>query len=254
MLPVPAPSLVALRARIARIGSDHHRRVSAISLAVPAIDAHLPGGGLAQGALHEAVGAGGDVAHGAAAALFVATVLARTRGPVLWVSTRPDLFAPGLAAAGLAADRVVHVEAGRAVLAAMEEGLRLGAGMGGVVGEVEGRFGLTPSRRLQLAAEAAGVAAFVVRRARAADDPALHAPSAAATRWRVTNLPSAPPLAHAPGVPGLGPPRWRLELLRARGGEASSWIVEAGYAPGDLRLVAGLDDGPAAAPWRRAAG
>jgi len=246
-------SLDALRSLIGRTGLPDARSSAAIPLGMPAIDGHLPGGGLASGALHEVAGAGADAEHGAAAALFVARLLARTRGPVLWVSMRRDLFAPGLAAAGLDAERVIHVEAGRAVLAAMEDGLRLGC-PGGVVGEIEGRLGLIPSRRLQLAAERAGTIAFAIRRALSADDPALTAPSAAVTRWRIGSLPSAPPLAHAPSIPGLGPARWRLELLRARGGESSSWIVEAGDAPDHLRLAAVLDDGQAAAeqPGRHA--
>lgn len=242
-----APNLTELRQRIARIGRSHDRPGSVLSTGVAAIDAYLSGG-LALGALHEVAGARADVAHGAAAALFAAGMLARTSGPVLWVCARADLFAPGLAAAGLAADRVVHVQAGRAVLAAMEEGLRLGC-PGGVVGEVEGRLGLTASRRLHLAAEAAGVAAFVLRRARSAADPELAAPSAASTRWRIASLPSAPPLLHAPEVPGLGPPRWRLELLRARGAEPAIWDVEAGDAPGDLNLVAGLGDRSSETEW-----
>lgn len=51
--------------------------------------------------------------------------------------TRPDLFAPALAQAGLAPDRVIYVEAGKdkTVLAGVEEGLRHG-GLGAVVGEV----------------------------------------------------------------------------------------------------------------------
>ena len=65
-------------------------------------------------------------------------------------------------------------EAGDAasVLLVMEEGLRH-RGLAGVVGEVSGRMTLTASRRLQLAAEASGVVAFVLRRSRRHDDPAL---------------------------------------------------------------------------------
>jgi protein ImuA len=77
----------------------------------------------------------------------------------------------------------------------------------------------------------------------------------AVTRWRVAPLPSAPPLPHAPEVPGLGRARWRLELLRARGGVPVSLVVEAPDAEGRLALVADLANGSAdAAPWRRAAG
>ena len=243
-----------LRARIARLERrDGASRAAVVTFGIKEIDRALPGGGLARGALHEVAGRGPDVEHGAAAALLIAGLLARTRGPVLWVSAQRDLFAPALAGVGLAPARVIHVEAGRAVLLAMEEGLRH-PGLAGVVGEVAGPLGLTASRRLQLAAEASGVIAFALRRSRRFDDPRLAEPTAADTRWRVSALPSPPPLAHAPETPGLGPPRWRLELVRARGGAAASWIVEGGDAQGGLRLAADLADGSAApvAPERRA--
>ena len=227
-----------LRKRIARLERRGGlSKAAVVAFGVPEIDAVLPGGGLARGALHEIAGRGPDVEHGAAAAWLIAGLLARIRGPVLWVSAQRDLFAPALAAVGLAPGRVVHVEAGRAVLLAMEEGLRH-PGLAGVVGEVAGALGLTASRRLQLAAGASGVIAFALRRSRRFDDPRLSEPSAAVTRWRIASLPSPPSLPQAPETPGLGPPRWRLELVRARRGAAASWIVEAGDAQGGLRLAA----------------
>jgi protein ImuA len=247
--------LAALRERIARMegGAVPHRGRPVLPL-LPAIDAVLPERGLPLGCLHEVAGTGPDTEHGAAAALFVAGLLARRRGPVLWVLERPDLFAPGLAAAGLHPDRVIYAEAGRPalVLHCMEEGLRH-AGLAGVVGEIGGRLGLTGSRRLQLAAETSGVAAFALRRSRRHDDPALAEPSAAFTRWRIAALPAPPALPHAPDTPGLGRQRWRLDLLRCRAGEPASWIVEACDAKGRLGMVADLADGPAAPVSRRAA-
>ena len=74
------------------------------------LDRYLPGGGLALGALHEVAGGGNGAINGAAAALFAAGIAARTRGKVLWCITRPDLFAPALAQAGLMPDRVIYVE------------------------------------------------------------------------------------------------------------------------------------------------
>jgi protein ImuA len=253
-----ADRLAELRQRVARMerrpgGAASGR--SAVQLCVPEIDAALPGGGLASGALHEVAGSGPEIEHGAAATLFVAALLARMRGPVLWVMQQADLFAPALAGMGLSPRRVLHVEAGSAVLLAMEEGLRH-PGLAGVVGEVGGRLGLTPSRRLHLAAEATGTIAFALRRSRVFDDPALAEPSAAITRWRVGSVPSAPPLRDWPDTPGLGPPRWRLDLVRVRGGMPGSWIVEGAQdASGRFALVANLADGPAAAPSiARAAG
>lgn len=49
---------------------------------------------------------------------------------------------------------------------------------------------------------------------------------------------------------GVGRRRWRIELLRCRGGEAVGWDVEFDDATGALSLPAGLADRPAA-PGRR---
>jgi protein ImuA len=244
-----AAVLQELRLRIARIergtpGKEEPKERRTVALHIAAIDRVLPGGGVALGALHEVAGAGPEVEHSAVAALFVAGLLARLHGPVLWALAQPDLFAPALAAVGLSPQRVVYVEAGSSVLLAMEEGLRQ-RGLAGVVGEVE-KMGLAASRRLQLAAEASGAIAFALRRARRFDDPALDAPAAAVTRWRIASLPSPPPLPDAPDTPGLARARWRLDLVRARGGEPGSWIVEACDATGRLALVADLADRPAA--------
>jgi hypothetical protein len=138
---------------------------------IDAIDRHLPEGGLRLGGLHELADSGPALEYTTAAGLMVAGILARLEGPVLWAAERADLFPPALAHVGLALDRVLFVEAPRAVLLAMEEGLRHG-GFAGIVGEVR-RLDATASRRLQLAAENAGVTAFALRRSRnARDDPA----------------------------------------------------------------------------------
>jgi len=248
-------TLARLRDQIARIahGGDDKGGTSrpVIPFGIPALDHALPSGGLLLGALHEVAGAGPDTEHGAAAALYLAGVLARMEGPVLWVQQRPDLFAPGLACAGLYPGRVVFAEAGKDVLAAMEEGLAH-PGLAAVVGELAGRLSLVASRRLQLGAEKSGVMAALLRRSRAFDDPELSAPSAAVTRWRITALPSQPPLPHASTVPGLGPALWRLDLTHCRGGEPGSWIVEACDATGRLALVAGVAHGSAAETGRAA--
>jgi protein ImuA len=255
-LPTPrlAPRLAALRAQMAQLAPPGGRPAGApLRFDLPELDRHLPDGGLARGALHEVGSAGPELEHGAAAALFIAGLLARTRGPVLWVLERADLFAPGLAAAGLAPDRVVYADAGRpeAVLAVLEEGLRH-PGLVAGVGEVSGRLSLSASRRLHLAAAGSGVTGFVLRRSWRAG-AAAGEPSAAVTRWSLSALPSAPPLPEAPDVPGLGRARWRLELLRARGAEPMSFVVEACDAQGRLRLVAALADRSAATDRRRAA-
>jgi protein ImuA len=239
-------------ARIERSATAPARADTAVATGLPAIDQALPAGGLIRGAVHEAMGAGPDTVHAAAATLFVAGILARLDGPIVWVLRHADLFAPGLASAGLSPDRVIFVEAGKDVLAAVEEGLRHPS-LVSVVGEIEGRLTLVASRRLQLAAEQTGILAMLLRRSQTFDDPALREPTAAVTRWRVTMLPGPTALPHDPAISGIGRARWRLDLLRNRGGEAGSWVVEGTDATGHLGLVAEVRDRPAAEDRRRSA-
>jgi len=262
-MPQPSPlapppwttALDALRARIARVETAGRAPCHGPHpFGHAAIDAALPGGGLARGALHEAAGRGAALEHGTAAALFIAGCMARLGGPVLWAMERCDLFAPGLALAGLPPDRLLYAEAGRPeeVLRAMEEGLREPA-LAGVVGEVTGRLSLSATRRLHLAAERTGALAFLLRRSRKPDDPALEEPSAATTRWRIGAQPSGPPLPHRPGVPGLARARWRVEMVRGRGAQPGEWMVEACDATGHLGVVADFSN-RSAGPSDAAAG
>lgn len=154
-----APVLTELRERIQRLEGGASRKRQMLPFGVPEIDGRLPGGGLSLGSLHEDAGRGNGSVDGAAAALFIAGIAARTKGKVLWCVTRQDLFAPAIAQAGLAPSRVIYVEAGdeKTLLACFEDGLRHG-GLGAVVAEVA-KLSMTASRRLQLAAEGSGKAA-----------------------------------------------------------------------------------------------
>lgn len=233
-----------LRAQISQIEGVGVRH-SVLPFGVDAIDQRLPGGGLAAGALHEVAGSP-DLADDASATIFLAGVLARIDGPVFWCLRWRDLFAPALHLAGLHADRVIYVEAGSDanVMLAMEECLRH-PGLGGMVGEI-GKYSTTASKRLQLAAEGSGVAAFVFRRASKVEQSVEG--TAAVTRWRITASPS-----EDLGIPSLGRPRWQVALERVRGGNPHAWIVEGCDATGRLGLSSALVDRPAAAEDRQVA-
>ena len=225
-----AALIETLRLRIGRIGGASAGSATnrpAIRFGLHAVDAHLPDGGLAAGALHEVGGSGPDTEHGTLPSLLVAGLLAghqRSR-QVLWAMRDDDLFAPGLAAVGLGPNRLILARCGGSVLAVMEEALRH-PGLAAVVGEVWDRLDLTASRRLQLAAEASGVVAFAIRRSRRHDDPRLLAPSAAVSRWRVAAAPACRPAEPFDQMPDRMP--WRLQLLRCRGTPfASHWTLQA---------------------------
>jgi protein ImuA len=233
-----SPAIAELRARIQRLEGGATRDRATLPFGLAPVDARLPGGGLALGALHEVAGGGDGAVDGAAAALFAAGIAARTKGKVLWCVTRQDLFAPALARAGLVPGRVIFVEAGdeKALLACFEEGLRHG-GLGAVVAEVA-RLSMTASRRLHFAAESSGSLGIAVRRwRRQAEAVDFGQPTASVTRWRVSVLPSTP----LP-VPGVGRARWLLELIRCRAGESADFEVEACDAKGRIALPSEVAD------------
>jgi protein ImuA len=249
--------LAALRDSMRRLERGAAASAGLLPLGCPAIDQAL-GGGLALGGLHELGGtAAGEAAAAGFAALLLGRLVAAQGRPVLWCGAVETLHPPGFAGLGLPPDRVVLLRAGRPAdrLWAMEEGLRSPA-LAGVLAELP-ELGLTDSRRLQLAAEAGGGLGLVLRqggRIRAARGGAsAERPSTALTRWRVAPAPSGPP----PLPPGaalprwgadgparlLGPPRWRLELTRCRGGRPGAWLVEWDDATDRFAMVAALRDG-----------
>jgi protein ImuA len=222
-----------LHAQIEKIEGRSRRGKSVLPFGIAELDSRLPGR-LAHGALHEVAGGGNDAVNSAAAALFTAGIAARTRGKVLWCVARPDLFAPALSQAGLKPDRVIYLDAGdeKTILACFEECLRH-RGLGAAVAEVA-RLSMTASRRLQLAAEESGTIGIALRRwRRQAEASDYGHPTAATTRWRISALPSTP----LP-VPGVGRPRWLVELVRCRAGESAEFELEACDDEGYLGLPA----------------
>ncbi|TWB22007.1 protein ImuA [Nitrospirillum amazonense] len=222
-----------------------------VPLGVPAVDAHLPaaGGvnGLPRAALHE-VAAAGDLDAGAATAftaLLAARLAEQVRGPILWMTRAPDLYAPGLDAQGVGPGRLVVVHATSEVdlLWAMEEALRCPR-VGAVVGEAGG-LDLTASRRLHLAAETGGVPGLLLRlnadkggamkglkgAGRGSGRGSTQA-TAAVTRWQVGTAPIHDDGSAASAFTG---PAWRVELLRCRGGRPGAWTL---YEREGLRLEA----------------
>lgn len=239
--PRPDP-LAELRQQIAQFDAPR-RAGGALPFGLAALDDRLADRGLAVGGLHDIAPARPILTEEAAATLFLAGIAARAApAPVLWVVTRFDLYAPGLEQAGLTPDRLLFAEArdDRELLAVMEDALHHG-GLAAVIGEAR-RVDMTASRRLQLAAADSQVPALLLRRWRKRENCPLAEPSAATTRWRIGCAPSV-----ALGVPGVGRPRWSIELARQRGGNPFTLILEGCDAQGRLGLPAAAADRAVAA-------
>lgn len=248
----PAPerdSLAALRRRIAEIegrgipaGEPVAEEIAAPSLAprrggnvlpfgVPGLDAMLRGG-LRRNALHELRGEASRNGAATGFALALAARLARRDDrPVLWIAEGPaareagDLYAPGLAAFGLAPERLILVRVGKPAEAlwVFEEGLRC-RGLALVAAEIRGYptvLDLTASRRLALRARDSGVMGLLVRQTDRSE------PGAAQTRWQVTPRPAAITDGYAAGI---GRPAWRLRLERNRRGATGTIDLEWDHA------------------------
>jgi protein ImuA len=247
-----AERLAALRTEINAIAPQTRQVAGRLGFGVPEVDRRLAGQGLAVDGLHEVAAGTTHLGDDAAASLFTAGLASRLSpsGTVLWILSRTDLFAPGLAQAGLGPERLLQVDArsDEDALAVMEDGLRHG-GLAAVVCEVSSKADLTATRRLQLAAEEGGTMALLLRRWKRMKSDPLAANSAAMTRWRIRCAPSTPlPVA------GVGRPRWEVELVRQRGGDPCHWLLEGCDASGRLALPAEPRHGSVApAPARRRA-
>ena len=246
MSPVPKTrreTAEALRREIREIEEARSPDRPHLPLGVPEFDRALPGGGLRLGCIHEV---GGDEA----ATGFCAVLLARAGGggggrggSLLWLARGDDLYAPGLVRYGIGAGRLLVVSGLNRqddMLWAMEEALRCRA-LAGVVAEAEA-IGLTAGRRLMLAAEGTGVLGLVLSRGgRGRGGVGV---GAAVSRWRVTAVPG---LGGGGGAGAGGGPRWRIELLRCRGGRPVEGVVgwgEGGWTRAAPRRRTEVDAAP----------
>ncbi|MEX0309575.1 MAG: ImuA family protein [Tateyamaria sp.] len=162
---------------------------------------------LALGRVHEACG---PARH--RLALWLA---AQTTGPVLWIA--PDWSTETLNPCGmmpfLDPARLILVQPKRAedVLWSMEEALRSGA-VALAVADLPGLPGLTPVRRMHLAAEKGGTGKGAAPLGLLLT-PGMGGAQGVESRWHL-----APDHAGSPG-------RWRLTRLRARTAPEQAWSV-----------------------------
>jgi protein ImuA len=252
-----AQQIEDLRAYLRRAeqsGLSSGKTVPAISFGIPGVDGHLPAGGLARGALHEMVadthgdmGAVTDFCIAVLVRLFKTCPRSRER-TILWCLQNQamdagDLYPPGFSRLGLDPAHVLAVRAKHDadVLWVMEEALRCPA-LGAVVGEVR-TADLTASRRLQLAAEAGGITALLLRPSSSARASNVLGPSAATTRWRIAAGPSNP-RGWMAGLNEPGAVCWQATLFRCRGGAPANWLMEWCDETGDLALAAPVRNRP----------
>lgn len=190
----------------------------AVDVGLGPVMSSFPNATFPTGAIHEFINPNPE--NAAATSGFTAGLIAPlmgSGGTCVWISSARKLFPPGLKAFGVQPDNVIFVDLKREreILWVMEEALKC-EGLAAVVGETP-EISLTASRRLQLAVEHSRVTGFLLRH-----NPRNGNPIASVARWKIAPLKSE----LESNMPGIGHPRWIVQLERVRNGRPGTWQVE----------------------------
>ena len=228
MLSTKAEILTQLQQEIFPLqGLKHAPASNDVHVGLGPIERSFPNKVFPTGAVHEFIS---DESAGAAATGgFIAGLLSalmQNNGASVWISSCRMIFPPALKAFGIAPDRIIFVDVKneKHTIWAFEEALKCN-GLAAVVGELP-EISFTASRRLQLAVEQSRVTGFILRH-----QPRNLGTTACVSRWKITPIASAP----EEGMPGVGFPRWKVDLIKIRNGKPGTWELE--YAGGQFRPI-----------------
>lgn len=188
------------------------------SFGLGAIEQAFPNKVFPTAALHEFISTRPEftAAIGGFIAGIMRTLLA-DGGVCVWVSYTRRIYPPALKRFGVDPDRIIFIDVTRErdVLWVTEESLKC-SGIAAVICETR-LLSFMESRRLQLAIEQSQVTGFVLRK-----DVKQLTTTACTARWTVKPLRSK----LRPGMPGVGHPRWQVDLLKVKNGNPGSWNIE----------------------------
>jgi protein ImuA len=182
------------------------------------INKAFPKGSFPLAAIHEFVSSEPEsaaVTTGFISALV--SLLMNKGGACVWIGSTEKIFPPALLQFGIDPARIIFIklEKENDLLWATEESLKC-HGLAAVVAELPW-LSFTVSRRFQLAVEQSQVTGFIHR----TNIKVLNI-NATVSSWKINPLPSEP----FDALPGLGYPRWNVELLKIRNGKPGVWQME----------------------------
>jgi protein ImuA len=216
-----------LQKDILRLQGFNEINSASVDVGLGPIKYAFPNASFPLGAVHEFVSTGAEAAAATDGFLMgLLSTLMGIGGTSLWISSSRMLFPPALKNFGIQPDRFIFIDLQKEkdVLWAVDEALKCGA-LTAVVGELQ-EISFTASRRLQLAVEQSQVTGFILRR-----NPRQLNTTACVSRWKITSIPSE----SLDGLPGIGFPQWKAELLRIRNGKPGSWEIR--WADGRFQPV-----------------
>jgi protein ImuA len=178
----------------------------------------FPQGCFPLGAIHEFISEGFESA--AATAGFISALvspLMKNGGAGIWIGSSGKIFPPALQQFGIEPARIIFIDLQKEkdLLWAVEEALKC-HGLAAVIADIP-TLSFTVSRRFQLAVEQSQVTGFIHR-----SNPRNLNINASVSRWKIKPLPTE----SYDALPGLGYPRWYIQLLKIRNGKPGAWQME----------------------------
>jgi protein ImuA len=138
-------------------------------------------------------------------------------GVVIWISLRPVVFPSVLKRYNIEPEQVIFIHPAneKELLWVTEEALKC-EGLRAVVSELSS-LSFHNSRRFQLAVEKSKVTGFVL------SQESKSLTNACVSRWKISCMPSE---LHNDQLPGVGFPKWKVELKKMRNGKPGEWEIE----------------------------
>jgi protein ImuA len=202
---------------------DHSSQANGLELLRP----HFPYGTFPFGAVHEFIaGVPEDLSSSCGFISGLISAFLPGEGIIIWINRSRNIFPPSLLPYNIAPHKVIFIHPAneKEIWWCTEEALGC-SGITAVITEMQD-LNFTNSRRFQLAVEKSKVTGFMLngRHATAQNN-------ACVSRWKINSLPSV----LEDGMPGVGPPRWKVNLQKIRNGKPGSWEIE--WVNGAFRSV-----------------
>jgi protein ImuA len=210
--------IAQLQKEIISLQSTPHPDQVTAPLILGPINQLFPNGAFPTAAVHEFISASNEDAT--ATIGFVSGIVAtlmKNKQAAIWISNQPSIFPPALKNFNIDPGHIIfiYLKKSSEILWATETAMKCEA-LSAVIADIP-HLDFIASRRLQLAVEKSKVTGFILRQTNHKITP-----TACVSRWKIQAVASV----SIDALPGVGFPKWHVQLLKIRNGKTGQWNVE----------------------------